>query len=91
MYGWPRISGKDKPVIERIHAHTARIASAVVPGRYLVDILPIMKYLPTSIAKWKREGLEWHEGETEMFEEFNRGVSDRMVRVPLTPAPGGYL
>ena len=81
VYGWPRISGKDKPVVDRIHAHTARIASAVVPGRYLVDILPIMKHLPTSIAKWKREGLQWHEAETKMFEEFNQGVSDRMVRV----------
>ncbi|KAI0684340.1 cytochrome P450 [Earliella scabrosa] len=80
VYGWPRISGKDKPVVDRIHAHTARIASAVVPGRYLVDILPIMKHLPTSIAKWKREGLQWHEAETKMFEEFNQGVSDRMAK-----------
>ena len=82
MYGWPRIGDKDKPVIQRIHAHTARIASAVVPGRYLVDIFPVMKHLPAAVAKWKREGLEWHARETEMFESFNQGVSDRMVRPP---------
>ncbi|RPD67493.1 cytochrome P450 [Lentinus tigrinus ALCF2SS1-7] len=80
VYGWPRISAKDKPVIQRIHAHTARIASAVVPGRFLVDIIPAMKYLPTRIAKWKREGLDWHERETEMFEQFNQGVSDRVAK-----------
>ncbi|TFK80623.1 cytochrome P450 [Polyporus arcularius HHB13444] len=80
VYGWPRIGAKDKPIVERINAHVARIGSAVVPGRYLVDIFPAMEHLPTWMAKWKREGLEWHERETEMFEEFNEGVGDRMAK-----------
>ena len=80
MYGWPRIGDKDKPVIQRIHAHTARIASAVVPGSFLVDVFPAMRHLPEWAAKWKREGRAWHRAETEMFEGFNRDVRERMVR-----------
>ncbi|KAF9557275.1 cytochrome P450 [Agrocybe pediades] len=74
VYGWKPISSKDEPLIKRIHAHTARIAAAVVPGAFLVDIIPILKYAPTWMAKWKREGLEWHQQETDMFEGFNKDV-----------------
>lgn len=81
VYGWPRIGPKDKPLIKRIHAHTARIASAILPGAYLVELFPLMKHLPTWMAKWKREGLEWHEQETKMFEEFNAGVNDKLVNI----------
>ena len=38
-----------------------------------------MKHLPTWMAKWKREGLEWHDRETEMFEKFSDGVSEKKV------------
>ena len=81
MYGWPRIGDKDKTVIQRIHAHTARIASAVVPGRYLVDIFPVMKHFPTWIAKWKRDAKEWFKKDTKMFEEFMEDVDKRTVSV----------
>ena len=81
VYGWPPITPADKPIVERIHAHTARVASAVVPGRYLVDIFPAMKHLPNWLAKWKREGLAWHARESQMFEGFNQGVRERVVRI----------
>ncbi|KAI0700086.1 cytochrome P450 [Cytidiella melzeri] len=77
MYGWPTF-GSEGPIIQRLHSHTARIASAVVPGAFLVDLIPIMKYIPTWMAKWKRDGLAWHQEETEMFEGFNAGVAEKM-------------
>jgi hypothetical protein len=70
---------EETPIIKRLHAHTARIASAVVPGAFLVDYIPAMKFLPTWMAKWKRDGLEWHEKETEMFEGFNADVAEKVV------------
>ena len=79
VYGWSRISRKDKPFITRIHAHTARIAGAVVPGAFLVEVFPFMKSFPTWIAKWKRDGLKWHNAETEMFEKLNADVSEKIV------------
>ena len=83
VYGWPRIEPEDKAVVERISRHVERISEAAIPGRYLVDIFPAMKYLPAWMAKWKREGLEWHERESEMFAGFTRSVSDRLVRTVL--------
>ncbi|KAJ7170774.1 cytochrome P450 [Mycena crocata] len=79
VYAWPRIGSKHMPVINRIHAHTARIAGAVVPGAFLVEIFPWMKRFPTWMAKWKRDGLAWHEKETEMFEKLNAGVNEDMA------------
>ena len=78
VYGWPTF-GSEGAIIKRLHAHTARIASAVVPGAFLVDFFPFMKYFPDWIAKWKRDGLAWHKAETEMFEGFNAGVAQKLV------------
>ncbi|KAI0088548.1 cytochrome P450 [Irpex rosettiformis] len=77
VYGWPTF-GSEGGIIKRLHAHTARIASAVVPGAFLVDFFPFMKYFPTWIAKWKRDGLAWHKAETDMFEGFNAGVAEKL-------------
>ncbi|KAJ7671941.1 cytochrome P450 [Mycena rosella] len=79
VYAWPRIGSKDMPIIHRIHAHTARISGAVVPGAFLVEIFPWMKRFPTWMAKWKRDGLEWHEQETQMFEKLNAAVAEDMA------------
>ena len=79
VYGWPRVTTVDKPIVERVHAHLLRLTNAALPGRYLVDAFPMLRHLPTWLAKWKRDGLEWHARETEMFEEFNEGVRGRMV------------
>ncbi|KAJ4474950.1 hypothetical protein J3R30DRAFT_3295045, partial [Lentinula aciculospora] len=32
-----------------------RFTSVVLPGAYLVDIMPMLKYFPAAIAKWKRD------------------------------------
>ncbi|KAJ7139436.1 cytochrome P450 [Mycena epipterygia] len=80
VYGWPRIGSSSLPIIHRIHAHTAHIAGAVVPGAFLVEVFPWMKRLPTWMAKWKRDGLKWHEQETDMFESLNAGVGEKMAK-----------
>lgn len=64
-------------IVKRIHAHTARIANAVVPGAYLVEIFPFLNYFPAWLSKWKRDATEWHEQETEMFLELNAGGADK--------------
>ncbi|KAJ7610296.1 cytochrome P450 [Mycena polygramma] len=79
VYAWPRKRSRDMTIINRIHAHTARIARAVVPGAFLVEVFPWMKWLPSWIAKWKRDGLKWHEEETKMFELLNGKVAEKMA------------
>lgn len=38
-----------------------------------------MKSFPTWLAKWKRDGLEWHRQETEMFEKLKAEVGEKKV------------
>ena len=80
VYGWP-IMTEETPIVKHVHAHVAHVASTVVPGASFVDYIPAMKYLPTWMAKWKRDGLEWHKKETEMFERYNAEVAEKMVSV----------
>lgn len=55
------------------------MASAAAPGAYLVEIIPAMIHLPKWLAQWKREGIKWHEEETEMLQDLNAGVAESMA------------
>lgn len=79
-YGWPRITEEHRPLVKRIHAHTDRLSNACIPGTSMVDIFPVMNYLPAWMAKWKSDALEWHERETKMFEGFYEDVEEKMVQ-----------
>jgi hypothetical protein len=78
-YGWPRITEEHRPLVKRIHDHTARLSNACIPGTSMVDIFPAMNRLPLWMSKWKRNALEWHERETQMFEGFYHEIEDKMV------------
>lgn len=56
-----------------------RLVRAALPGAYLVEIFPSMRYLPTWMAKWKADGLKWHEQDTLMFEGLMDEVRQRWV------------
>ena len=66
-------------LVGRINDLVHRVVHAALPGAALVDIFPVMKYLPTWMAKWKREGLEWYAKDTAMFEGFMDSVRNRVV------------
>ncbi|KAI0088576.1 cytochrome P450 [Irpex rosettiformis] len=78
VYGWPALE-PGSPHIQRIKSMVSRITSVGTPGASLVDFFPVMKHLPTWMAKWKREGLAWHEAESEVFKKFNADVAERMA------------
>ena len=82
VYGWPRMttSPEDMALVKRIHAHVEHISDAAIPGKFLVDVFPVLKYLPAWMAKWKRDGEAWFENESKMFAKFTASVRDKMVR-----------
>ena len=84
VYGWPRMStsSEDMALVKRIHAHVEHISDAAIPGKFLVDVFPVLKYLPAWMAKWKRDGEAWFENESRMFAKFTASVRDKMVREP---------
>ena len=70
---------QDDALVARINDLMHRIVHAALPGAYLVEIFPAMKHLPTWMAKWKREGLEWYAKDTAMFEGFMDTVRNQVV------------
>jgi hypothetical protein len=69
------------PEVDRLNSHANRVTRAVLPGNFLVDIIPLMKYLPTWIAPWKRNGLEWNIRDAEMYENFVSYAAGETVSV----------
>lgn len=79
IYAWPPITKADDALVNRINDLMHRLVRSALPGAYLVEIFPAMKHLPTWMAKWKREGLEWHRKDTEMFQGFYDDVNKTMA------------
>lgn len=81
VYGQKPIKSNDDPLVVRINDLAHRLVRASLPGAFLVDIFPAMLHLPTWLAKWKREGLEWYRKDTEMFVDFYRDTKKRLVGI----------
>ena len=62
-------SEKHLSEVHCIYELARKVPSATFAGAYLVDSYPIMKYLPTWAAEWKREGLKWNERMLEVFSD----------------------
>lgn len=66
MYAYPPIKLSD-PIVVKVENYVERMLKAALPGNYLVDFFPAMMYIPTWLAKWKREGYAWFKRDTDMF------------------------
>ena len=76
-YGWIPLGKEGDPLVERINELMHRLVRACLPGAYLVEIFPSMKHLPTWMAKWKREGLEWYRKDSVLFKSFLEDVGKK--------------
>ena len=79
VYAWPSLTERDEDTLKRIETVNTRLAYAIAPGNSPVDIFPMLKYLPSSLAKWKRDAIEWNASETALFKKFNQAVANSMV------------
>ncbi|KAJ6500677.1 cytochrome P450 [Mycena sanguinolenta] len=91
VYGWPGLDPTHDPLVTRINDLAQRLVRATLPGAFLVDIFPVMKRLPLWMAKWKREGLEWHRKDTILFEGMLNDVKDLGRSGNLPPCFATYL
>lgn len=78
-YNWSSVNPNTSMIVQRIYNLAHRMAYAGIPGNFLVEIFPIMLYLPDWMAKWKREGRAWFKKDTDMFIELMNGAKDEMV------------
>ena len=57
----------DETEIQEIDDLMTRLTEKMTPGKWMVDIFPILNYLPRCLAPWKRVGDELHERHAKMF------------------------
>ncbi|KAF8487323.1 cytochrome P450 [Russula ochroleuca] len=67
VYGHPTLESEDH-IIEAIDDFADRLLKAVTPGAYMVQFLPCLRHLPSSLAKWKRVLEAGYKQDTAMFE-----------------------
>jgi hypothetical protein len=76
IYGIPRTAPLNQQIGAKMKEAIAGVQSAMVPGKYLVDTFPILRYLPSWLVPGMREGLAFHRQSLDFF----TGLVDR-VRV----------
>ncbi|THV02577.1 cytochrome P450 [Dendrothele bispora CBS 962.96] len=69
VYGFPPIKRSEDPLIARIMEHMQRNVAAGTTGANLVEVFPILKYVPSWMAKWKRDAMRYYQEDTKFFEE----------------------
>ncbi|KAI0041516.1 cytochrome P450 [Auriscalpium vulgare] len=67
-YDLPVLESEDDPRVVRINDYVGRLTRAAFPGAHWVEFFPWMKYIPSRLAKWKRDGYYWYEQDSLMFE-----------------------
>lgn len=55
------VAERDDPVLARAEKVTARFSNIVTPGKYLVEVLPALRFLPSWLpgAQFKRNAEKW--------------------------------
>ena len=80
VYGHPTVTSVDDPTVAKINGFADVGSEYAYPGNYLVEFFTWMRYIPSSIAKWKRVAEERSKTYSEMFVGMFREVEDRIVR-----------
>ena len=79
VYDLPMVLSTDDPTVVKTNAFNDIFISYGNLGNYLVEFFPWMKYIPSSVAKWKRIAEEQHKEYSDMFVGLFREVEDRIV------------
>lgn len=72
------IDGEDDPYIQRALNVVHTIERVASPGAYLVDTFPVLMYLPSWLAPFKREGERLHNEEIALFRELQDDVRTKL-------------
>ncbi|KAJ7302126.1 cytochrome P450 [Mycena albidolilacea] len=80
VYDTPALLSEEDPNITRINDFAERLVSAAYPGAYLVEYFTWMRYLPSWMAKWKRDVLQQYRIDDAMFQGLFNEVSNRVAK-----------
>lgn len=68
----------DDPVLGELEVVSQNISSAFTPGKYLVEALPMLDWLPMFMSPWKRELDKNHKIEKGLFSRLLQGVKAKL-------------
>lgn len=73
-----RASSPEDPVLAELEIVSRNIASAFTPGKYLVEMFPMLDWFPSFLSPWKRKLNGDHEFEKSLFTRLLRGVEAKL-------------
>ena len=79
VYDIPTVSSADDPTVTTVNKFNEILVEYANPRNYLVEFFPWMLYIPSSMAKWKREAKEARRYFTDHFEGMVHDVQHRIV------------
>ena len=77
------VQESDDPYISLAEEALSGLAEAGIPGAFLVDMFPILKYVPSWFpgAGFQKKATRWRKGIIAMAENPFRHVQENLVRV----------
>ena len=78
VYGQaPLAQGDDDDIqVKWLNDAMHAVLRASLPGAHLVDLLPVLKYLPLCLAPWKRKALAFYAENSRRFNTFMKPIRD---------------
>ena len=86
-----RTKQENDPYIEAAEEAVLSLVVAAIPGAFLVDSIPLLKYVPEWFpgASFQRKARRWHKLARRMVEQPYKEAKESIVsRLSLNPIPG---
>ncbi|KAF7350486.1 Cytochrome P450 [Mycena venus] len=74
-YGKPARTLSDDPIVQEVNGGQTNLGAALVPGAYMVDAYPFLRYVPGYLSELRRQ----HQIELELFKSQLDNVREQMA------------
>ncbi|KAF5372098.1 hypothetical protein D9758_005093 [Tetrapyrgos nigripes] len=74
MYDSPLIQSLQDPSLLWMNRYVENVATTLMPGAFLVEVLPFLQHLPRLLSKWRRDA-------EKSFEEYNMHFGKRFQNI----------
>ncbi|PSR85632.1 hypothetical protein PHLCEN_2v5361, partial [Hermanssonia centrifuga] len=83
-YGHSTLTLSTDRFAQRVFSSATTFASSLAPGKFLVDILPWLQYVPRWMpgAGWQNKAAEWAENDRVLYTELLQTARENAVRQP---------
>ncbi|KAF5346111.1 hypothetical protein D9758_009957 [Tetrapyrgos nigripes] len=79
IYDLPPVKSLSDPFVSKNREFARRLSEAFYPGAHLVELFPILDYLPAWLAKWKRDAIMDFRFFSALFQKMFRVNKEQVV------------